>query len=120
MNPKGRCLVKIAARALVLAVSVPSTSSLGRSEAGTAQPSAPVSSNGANALMVAWYHPAGCWTMQGWQQKTCREILQRFNKEGIDFAFPSQTVCLATDDARQLKLQMPKKEVDTCSPQEGG
>lgn len=70
-----------------------------------------------NILMVAWYHPADYWNMQEWQQKACLEILKRFNEEGIDFAFPSQTVYLANDDARQLKLQMLKGEVETYSPE---
>lgn len=30
--------------------------------------------------------------------------------EGIEFAFPSQTLYLANDDRRQLKLQMLKGE----------
>jgi MscS family membrane protein len=58
--------------------------------------------------------------MQEWQQKTCLEILRRFNGEGIDFAFPSQTVYLANDDSRQLKMQMLKGEVGTGSPGEAG
>ena len=63
--------------------------------------------------MVVWYHPANYWDMQEWQQKTCLMILKRFNREGIDFAFPSQTVYVANDDSRQLKLQMLKGEVET-------
>jgi MscS family membrane protein len=69
-----------------------------------------------NILMVAWYHPADFWAMQEWQQRICLEILRRFNQEGIDFAFPSKTVYLANDDARQLKLQMLKGESVTYTP----
>jgi MscS family membrane protein len=32
--------------------------------------------------------------------------MRRFEAEGIDFAFPTQTVYVANDDKRQLKLQM--------------
>jgi len=59
-----------------------------------------------NLLMVAWYHPADYWKMQEWQQRTCLEILKRFKAEEIDLAFPSQTVYLANDDARQLQLRV--------------
>ncbi len=71
-----------------------------------------------NILMVAWYHPANYWDMQEWQQRTCLEILRRFNEEGIDFAFPSQTLYLANDDARQLKLAMLAGETATYAPQQ--
>lgn len=64
-----------------------------------------------NILMVAWYHPPNYWDMQAWQQKTCLEILRQFNTAGIDFAFPSQTVYVANDDNRQLKLKLLKGEI---------
>ena len=67
-------------------------------------------------MVIAWYHPANYWDMQAWLQRTCLEILRRFNQEGIDFAFPTQTVHLANDDARQLKLQMLKGESVTYTP----
>ena len=73
-----------------------------------------------NILMVAWYHPADYWAMQEWQQRTCLTILKRFNEEGIDFAFPSQTVYVANDDSRQLKLQMLKGEVQAYQPEGAG
>ena len=59
-----------------------------------------------NILVIAWYHPAVYWDMQEWLQRTCLEILRRFNDEGIGFAFPSRTIYLANDDKRQLKLKM--------------
>lgn len=72
-----------------------------------------------NIIVVAWYHPANYWDMQGWLQRTCLDILRRFNDEGIDFAFPSRTVYMANDEKRQLKLEMLKGETVTYSP-EGG
>jgi MscS family membrane protein len=72
-----------------------------------------------NILVIAWYHPANYWDMQSWLQRTCLDILRRFNDEGIDFAFPSRTVYAANDDKRQLKLQMLKGETVTYMP-EGG
>ena len=72
-----------------------------------------------NITLFAWYHPANYWDMQEWQQRTCLEILRRFNDEGIDFAFPSRTLYLAGDDKRQLKLKMLKGETVTYIPEEG-
>lgn len=56
--------------------------------------------------VFAWYHPADYWAFQNWLQTICLAILRRFEAEGIEFAFPSQTVYLANDDRRQLKLAM--------------
>ena len=72
-----------------------------------------------NILVIAWYHPPDYWDMQSWLQRTCLEILQRFNRAGIDFAFPSRTVYVANDDKRQMKLKMLKGETATYIP-EGG
>ena len=72
-----------------------------------------------NIMVIAWYHPAVYWDMQEWLQRTCMEILTRFNDEGIDFAFPSRTLYLANDDKRQLKLKMLNGETATYIPQGG-
>jgi MscS family membrane protein len=72
-----------------------------------------------NITVFAWYHPADYWDMQEWQQRTCLELLRRFNDEGINFAFPSRTLYLANDDNRQRKLKMLKGETVTYIP-EGG
>jgi MscS family membrane protein len=61
-----------------------------------------------NITVVVWYHPPEWWDFQAWLQKTCLEILQQFDLAGIDFAFPSQTLYLANEDKRQLKLQLIK------------
>jgi MscS family membrane protein len=34
------------------------------------------------------------------------QIIERFNAEGIDFAFPTQTLHLAGDDKRSLTVGM--------------
>lgn len=59
-----------------------------------------------NILVIAWYHPPNYWDYQAWLQKTCLQIMQRFEAEGIDFAFPTRTIYLANDNKRQLKLQV--------------
>jgi len=70
-----------------------------------------------NIMVITWYHPANYWDMQEWLQRTCLEILKRFNDEGIDFAFPSRTTYLANDDKRQLKLKMLEGETVTYIPE---
>ena len=61
-----------------------------------------------NIMVVVWYHPPNYWDYQAWLQKTCLEIMRRFEAEDIDFAFPSRTIYVANDDKRQLKLKMLK------------
>lgn len=45
-----------------------------------------------NISIYAWYHPGNFWDYQNWLQKTCLEIMLRFKEEGLEFAFPSQTI----------------------------
>jgi MscS family membrane protein len=70
-----------------------------------------------NIMVIAWYHPANYWDMQDWLQRTCLEILRKYNDAGIDFAFPSRTTYLANDDKRQLKLKMLEGETVTYIPE---
>jgi MscS family membrane protein len=63
-----------------------------------------------NIMVIVWYHPPNYWDFQEWLQKTCLEIMRRFEAEDIDFAFPSRTIYLANDDKRQLKLKMLKAQ----------
>jgi len=63
-----------------------------------------------NIMVIAWYHPPNYWDFQEWLQKTCLEIMRRFEAEDIDFAFPSRTIYMANDDKRQLKLKMLKAQ----------
>lgn len=59
-----------------------------------------------NILMIYWYHPPDYWKYMEFTDRVNREILRRFNEEGIEFAFPTQTVYLANDERRQLALRM--------------
>lgn len=65
-----------------------------------------------NIEIYAWYHPGDFWSYQAWLEKTCMKIMRGFEAEGIEFAFPTRTLYLANDDARQLKLKMLKGEED--------
>jgi MscS family membrane protein len=57
-----------------------------------------------NIMVIAWYHPPNYWDYQSWLQRTCLQIMQQFEAEGIDFAFPSRTLYLADDKKRQLNV----------------
>lgn len=45
-----------------------------------------------NISVYAWYHAPDHWRYQSWVERTCLEIMKRFKEEGIEFAFPTQTV----------------------------
>ena len=59
-----------------------------------------------NILVLYWFHPPDYWDYQAFSQKVNMEILERFNAEGIEFAFPTQTLFLANDDRRQLAVRL--------------
>lgn len=47
-----------------------------------------------NILMIYWYFPPDYWKFMAFSERVNREMLSRFNEEGIEFAFPSQTIYL--------------------------
>jgi MscS family membrane protein len=57
-----------------------------------------------NLLVIYWYHPADWWPYMYFSEKLNFQILERFNAEGIDFAFPTQTLYLAGDPKRPLDI----------------
>ena len=59
-----------------------------------------------NILVIYWYHPADYLRYLAFSHRVNLEILRRFNEEGIDFAFPSQTVYLAGDAKRELAVRV--------------
>lgn len=52
-----------------------------------------------NLLMIYWYHPPEYWDYMAFSEKVNLEILERFNSEGIEFAFPSQSIYFENLDA---------------------
>lgn len=72
-------------------------------------------SDSLNIIVIYWYHPPDYWAFLAFGEKVNKEILTMFNKEGIDFAFPTQTVHLAGDKKRKLRVEMP---VDNASDNE--
>ncbi len=59
-----------------------------------------------NLLMIAWYHPPEYWDFLEWCEETNLTIMREFEKEGIEFAFPTNTTYLAQDDRRPLTITM--------------
>jgi len=57
-----------------------------------------------NLLVVYWFHPPDHWQSVAFAHRVNMQIMERFNAEGIDFAFPSQTLYLAGDSKRPLNL----------------
>ncbi|MBI9066737.1 MAG: mechanosensitive ion channel family protein [Salinivirgaceae bacterium] len=61
-------------------------------------------SDSLNIKMIYWYHPALYWDYVAFTEKINFAILNKFNEEGIEFAFPTQTLYLAGDPKRPLKV----------------
>jgi len=59
-----------------------------------------------NIIVIYWYHPPEYWEFLRFSQKVNLQIMRAFEEEGIEFAFPTQTLYLANDDKRQLSLRM--------------
>jgi MscS family membrane protein len=57
-----------------------------------------------NIIVVYWYHPANYWDYLEHAHWINIQIMERFNTEGIDFAFPTQTLHVAGDDKRPLTV----------------
>jgi MscS family membrane protein len=69
-----------------------------------------------NLLVVYWFHPPEQWQGVAFDHRINRQIMERFNAEGIEFAFPSQTMYLAGDNNRPLNLNqtpLPSQAVAT-------
>jgi MscS family membrane protein len=55
-------------------------------------------------LAVYWFRPADWWHFQEHSTWVNLQVMERFTAEGIEFAFPSRTVYLASDDKRPADL----------------
>ena len=76
-------------------------------------------SDSLNILMIYWYHPPDYWAYLAFSERVNLELLRRFNEEGIEFAFPTQTIYLANDDRRQLALRLLREGMDVTGPSGG-
>jgi len=61
-------------------------------------------------LMIYWYHPPDYWSYMDFAERVNMEILRRFNNEGIEFAFPTQTLYLNSAGKSGLPLRMTRGE----------
>jgi MscS family membrane protein len=69
-----------------------------------------LNSDSLNIIMIYWYHPPDYWSYMEFTEKVNYQIFARFNEEGIDFAFPTQTLYLAGDTKRPLTVGVTNKE----------
>jgi len=63
-----------------------------------------MNSGSLNLKIFYWFHPPEFWQYMDFTQWVNKEIFSRFHKEGIDFAFPTQTIHLAGDKKRALNV----------------
>jgi small-conductance mechanosensitive channel len=59
-----------------------------------------------NIIMIYWYFPPDYWAYLEFNQRVNIEIMQRFEEEGIEFAFPTTTTYLAHDSRRPLHIDV--------------
>ena len=59
-----------------------------------------------NILVLYWYAPPAYWDFMEHAERLNLRIFEEFEKAGIEFAFPTQTLYLAGDPKRQLALNM--------------
>ena len=70
-----------------------------------------------NIIVIYWYHPAEKWGYLEHATWVNIQIMERFNAEGIDFAFPTQTLHLTGDEHRPLTVgQKWVSKEETVSP----
>lgn len=62
-----------------------------------------------NILDIYWYAPADYWAFTEFSENVNLEILEQFNKEGIEFAFPTTTTYLEQSEGKSIKIDLDKK-----------
>ncbi len=63
-----------------------------------------------NITVIVWFQTKDYFTFLDEKQKINVEILRRFNAEGLEFAFPSNTTYVAGDQQRPLLVQSAKAD----------
>jgi MscS family membrane protein len=59
-----------------------------------------------NVFVIYWYAPPAYWDYLEHAERLNLRIFEEFEKAGIEFAFPTQTIYLAHDAKRQLVVEM--------------
>lgn len=66
-----------------------------------------------NIFVIYWYFPAlDWWAFKEYSQGINLHIFEEFEKAGIEFAFPTQTVYLAGDQKRELVIKQLGKDLN--------
>jgi len=65
-----------------------------------------------NLFVIYWYAPPVWWDYMEHAERLNLRIFEEFEKAGIEFAFPTQTVYLAHDAKRQLVVEMLSKGME--------
>lgn len=65
-----------------------------------------------NIIVIYWYHPPDYWKSLEFAQKVNLQLMRAYEEEGIEFAFPTQTLYLANDERRQLALKLLGEDVE--------
>ena len=58
-----------------------------------------------NILMIYWVKPPDYWLFQQVNQRINLAIMRAFENEGIEFAFPTQTLYLKQDEANEKNIE---------------
>ncbi len=69
-----------------------------------------------NLVAIYWYRPPDWWRYCAFTERFNLEVFRRFGEEGIDFAFPTQTVYLAGDPARPLTVGVRREDGAAFGP----
>ena len=64
-----------------------------------------------NIIVIYWYAPPAYWDYLDHAQRLNLRIFEEFEKSGIEFAFPTQTLYLAGDPKRELAVKMLGKDL---------
>ena len=57
-----------------------------------------------NVFVIYGYQPPDYWAFSAFNERVNLEIFRRYEAEGIEFAFPTQTLYLAGDPNRPLNI----------------
>ncbi len=57
-----------------------------------------------NIMVIYWYHPPDYWAYMDFSERFNKEVFRRFDEEGIEFAFPTQTLYLAGNKMRPVTI----------------
>ena len=65
-----------------------------------------------NIIVYYWFTPTEWWDFLEFNNDFNMELLRRFNEEGIEFAFPTQTLYLKSDGSLQADLAIQQAQPD--------